>query len=442
MYIGRDGRYVFAADSAPRTPPLHNSTTSRTLNLKSEFDISIVTDIWDESFEPESPPPLPVVIFDGSFDEDLKIAREEFDLKLASGPSEPDFGECSDSEYSSTAASENIVKEPTSINQRKEISATIFHGTTSIPITIIVTTPIEETPHSLDDPPVLQRHALRFPGASRDVDPFQNVNPSLLMPPTDTQLDPRKLRKAQEFREIRKWLITVLNSKGDQFPRKLRLRMMDIYCIRDFDLSPGMIAKFNAEVHDEYGPLRQQDEGIDDARSLSILGAAFRSQIEAVSPRMEKVVPLPVPPSRQRQLGPARKLDSKKQELAKVEKVRRPETLSREEPSTEFLPSWLGPLISTSTSSGDSLLSDQQYLKRAYSAPNLKASRPNLASTDSTHSVPSMRPRGSTLAGEDIKTKQSGNKRSSFISGAFGAMRDAMKSKQRELSKKRSWDGR
>jgi hypothetical protein len=295
---------------------------------------------------------------------------------------------------------------------------------------------------------MLQRNATKFPLATLNSDHFNNVNQSLLMPPTDPQLDPRKLRKAQEFREIRKWLITFLNSKGDRFPRKLRLRMMDLYCIREFDLAPEIVARFNAELQDEGVALEQQDEGMDDAQSLSILGAAFRSQIEELTPRKEKVIPLPVSPSWQRQGSPPKKAETQKAKTKKPESVKpkkesRPVTPVKEEIDMDLVPPWLGPLISTSASSRDSLLADQQYIKRAYSAPNLKAARLQLNSTDSTHSVPGLRPRGITVTGEDAQRKQFGTKRSSFISGAFGFMKEAMRRpSKRELRKKKSWDDR
>lgn len=442
LYIGEDGTYRFNSDRTSYTPRSRQSRTPPILNLRGAYNISAPADLWDDSFEPESPPPLASPGFDDSFADDLINARTEFDIK-SSQSSEKDSGNYSDSEYSSTDVS---VAQPANsgvTNRLREISATVFQSTASVPITIIVTTPLEEIPDPVTNPPVLQRNSARFPLATLSSDHFNDVNPSLLMPPTDNQLDPRKLRKAQEFREIRKWLITFLNSKGDRFPRKLRLRMMDLYCIREFDLAPGIVAKFNAEVQDEGVDLEQQDEGMDDAKSLSILGAAFRSQIEEVTPKKEKVGPLPVPPSPQRHGSPPKKLEKKKPESIKPKKESRPATPVKEEMDMDLVPSWLGPLISTSTSSRDSLLSNEQYLKKAYSAPNLKGSRPHLTSTDSTHSVPGLRPRGSTVAGEDARRKQFGNKRGSFISGAFGAMKDAMRRpSKRDVQKKKSWDDR
>ena len=440
LYIGRDGQYRYTADHPPCTPRSRNSKPRPTLDLRPEYNNAAPADIWDDFFDPESPPPLPKAVFDDSFDEDLKNARAEFDVTI---PSEKDFGPYTDSEYSSTNVSEDHVQNPSPTKPKHEISATIFHSSKSIPITIIVTTPIEEVPDPIDNPLVLSRSSGSFPLATLNPEPFNSIDTSLLMPPTDNQLDPRKLRKAQEFREIRKWLISFINSKGDKFPRKLRLRIMDLYCIREFDLAPKIVAKFNAEMQDEGVALDAQDEELDNAASLSILGAAFRSQIEEVTPKREKVVALPVPPPWQRQGSPLKKVETKKTEPTKVAKDSRPTTpTAEEELDMDLVPSWLGPLISTSTSSRDSLLSDQQYLKRANSAPNLTASRPHLSSTDSTHSVPGLRRRGSTVAGEEDKRR----KRNNFISGAFGAMRDAMsvRSSKREgkIQRKKSWDGR
>jgi hypothetical protein len=435
LYIGKDGTYRFAADHPPHIPRSLKSKSPPALDLGADYNISVPADIWDNSFEPESPPPLPTPSFDDSFDSDLKNARSEFDVTITP---EKGFGKYTDSEHSLTDVSEDS-QDPKAAKCLKEVSATIFQGTSSIPITILVTTPIGEIPDPLDTPPTLQRNAASFPLATLNSDQFTNVNPSLLMPPTDKQLDSRKLRKAQEFREIRKWLITFLNSKGNRFPRKLRLRMMDLYCIREFDLSPEIVAKFNAELQDEGVASEQQDEGMDDAQCLSILGAAFRSQIEEVTPRKEKVTPLPAPLSWARQSSPLKKSEAKKSEPTKPAKAVR-EILSsspaKEELEMDLAPSWLGPLISTSSSSRDSVLSDQQFLKRASSAPNLQPSRPKFSTTDSTHSVPGLRPRGSTVVGGQSKGKRSGSKRGSFISGAFGAMKDAMSGRSSKREEK------
>jgi hypothetical protein len=112
------------------------------------------------------------------------------------------------------------------------------------------------------------------------------------MPPTEHQIDTRRLRKAQEFREIRKFLIHFMNAKGDQFPKKLRSRMMDAYAITDSDLSPAVVARFNDlgnEVRDEGVALEQLgmnelDKETTDAEDLQILSMAFQSRIPMVTP--------------------------------------------------------------------------------------------------------------------------------------------------------------
>lgn len=442
LYIGENSQYRYAADqvTVSYTSGRRDSKARQILDLRSEYNKSAPADIWDDTFEPESPPPLSKHGFDVSFDEDLKNARAEFDVTISA--EKEDLTQYTDSEYSSSDIAEDHVQDRTSTQRKNEISATIFQSSTKAPITIIVTTPIEEIPDPVDRPPVLKRTSASFPLAPLNSDRLNNIDTNLLMPPTDNQLDQRKLRKAQEFREIRKWLIIFINSKGDKFPRKLRLRMMDLYSIREFDLAPEIVAKFRAEMQYEGVTLDAQGGELDDAASLSILGAAFRSQIEEVTPRKEKVIALPVPPSWARQGSLPKKLGTKKPEPGKVAKESRPSTPAKEELDVNMVPSWMAPLISTSTSSRDSLLSDQQYLKRAYSAPNLKPSRPHLQSTDSTHSVAGLRPRGSTVDGEQVKR----TKRSNFISGAFGAMRDAVsgRSPKREdkVQKKKAWDSR
>jgi hypothetical protein len=298
---------------------------------------------------------------------------------------------------------------------------------------IIVTSPDEDAPELLQTRPTIQRKSVSAPLLNTNSGPQNDFNTTLLMPPTDNLLDSRKSRKAQEFQEVRKWLIIFINSKGDKFPRHLRLRMMKAYSIHDSDLAPEIIAKFHAEVQDEGVALEEGEE--DEAASMRILGAAFRSKIEEALPKREPVVPFSLSPPPSWQTNSSTRLKTGKAEFIKIKKESRPATpIKDEDLDIDLVPSWLGPMISTSTASRDSLLSDQQYLKRAYSAPNLKPSRPHLTSPSSTKSIPGLRARGRSINGVETKMK----KRPNFISEGFGAIRDALggKSKDRELKRK------
>ena len=438
LQIGKNGVYILTSGPTSPAPLSRQPKTPPTLDLKSVCN-PVLTCLWDESFEPESPPPLLKPSFDEAFAEDLINARTEFDVK-------PSRSSEQDSKYSSTDAIEHEAKDSTSAEPLREISATILRSSDSIPISIIVTPPFEEIPELVTSPPVRARNVANFPLVKLNFSHLADVNPSFLMPPTDNQLDPHKLRKAQEFRKIREWLINFLNSKGDRFPRKVRLRMMGLYCIRDFDLAPDIVAKFKAEMPDEGVSSGHQGEGVDDAQSLSILSAAFRSQIEEVIPRKDKVVSLPSPHSRQRQASLPKKVEIHKQVSLSFKDENRPAASTKlsatENIDMSLLPSHLGPMISTSASSSDSLLANPQYLKRAYSAPNLK-SKTRLHSTDLMSSVPGFRPRGSTVSGDEAQIKQSGPKRGNFISEALGTMRYAMsRQSKKEIRKKKSWADR
>ena len=413
LQLRKDGTYRIISS---RTPP------ERSWHTKVLPAINIVSEPLDSrgySLRPESPPPLLFPGFNESVAEDLINARMEFDIQ-ASRYSEQDSGTDKYSTYRSTDISEDQGKNPSRIDYVGEVSTTIFQSSANVPISIIVTEPPKEISEPVNSPP----------------------NPQFLMPPKDNQFDPCRLHEAQESREIREWLITFLNSKGDEFPRKVRLRMMDLYCIREYDLAPEIVAKFDAEVQDEGATSEQQYESVDDEESLSILRAAFRSQIEEIVAKKEKIVPPPLPPSLERQGSPLKKVETKDAEAVMARKESRQPTPAKDAMTEDFdidlEPPWFEPLISTSASSRDSLLTDQRYHKKACSASSLTGSQPQLNRTDSTHSLPGLRPRGSKVAEENAQRKQSGPKRSSFLSGAFEAMRDAMRRPPKKESKKNS----
>ena len=54
----------------------------------------------------------------------------------------------------------------------------------------------------------------------------------------------RRLRKARECEEIRRFLIGFINTKGVKLPGNLRTRIMSIYGITDGDLDPAVVQKF------------------------------------------------------------------------------------------------------------------------------------------------------------------------------------------------------
>lgn len=83
-----------------------------------------------------------------------------------------------------------------------------------------------------------------------------------------------------------------MNTKGDQFPKKLRSRMMEGYSISDSDLDPEIVRKFKEEgARDEGVALGADVEGGSDAEDLSLLQMAFRSQIPVVTPTPQTVHP-------------------------------------------------------------------------------------------------------------------------------------------------------
>lgn len=62
---------------------------------------------------------------------------------------------------------------------------------------------------------------------------------------------------------------------------------------------------------------------------------------------------------------------------------------------------------------------------------------------DSTQLVPGLRPRGGTFAGEDAQRKRVESKRSSSITGALGAVKDAVwRPPKRDLQTKKAKDVR
>lgn len=142
-------------------------------------------------------------------------------------------------------------------------TSTLFESSSTVPITIVVTTPTEEFPGEDEG----NSAGSFFPGPS--IRKFRNdstmslpaihtpfvLDRNLLMPPINSQVDTRRMRKAREFEDIRHFLIGFLNTKGSQLPRTLRTRIMSVYGITDANLDPKIVAKFGGEGMD-------LDEGI------------------------------------------------------------------------------------------------------------------------------------------------------------------------------------
>jgi hypothetical protein len=271
-------------------------------------------------------------------------------------------------------------------------------------------------------------------------------DPSRLMPPTEQQIDARRLQKAREFREIRKFIIQFMNMKGSQFPKKLRYRMMEAYSIADSDLSPETVAKFNdVEIKDEGVELEQpstQDEGKEhsDAENLRILEMAFRSQIPVVTPKRDVLGGVDaVPPHRSR-------IGQRPNTMQNPRRASTGRSLSQVVDDEDIPLGWLAPMITSSSSTTDlSSMKQEHRIKKSDSTPNFQRT-PERA----TPPVPPV-PNGLAVAGRRRNTGELTNiplenklrivesqtriKRSGIISGAFGAVREAMggSSKSRKL---------
>ncbi|PVH89091.1 hypothetical protein DL98DRAFT_95928 [Cadophora sp. DSE1049] len=361
-------------------------------------------------------------------------------------------------------------------HRTKSSSSTIFQQSLSAPITIILTTPDSDPPsphlplpssalssNAKQDQcsPSLQRPSmsksksymatrptrsfstpsipslasaqhLLSPNSSTtslpstsSLSPFPD--PDKLMPPSEQALDINRLRKAQEFREIRKFMIGFLNAKGHTFPPKLRVRIMAGYGIEERELDPETVKRFALS-----DSVTKTDEGValdgmgledgkgkemSNADNLRILSMAFQSQIPLVTPHLEeayvKAVPGRLPRNSARSLREEREMRLLGRTL-----------------STSDLPL----RQSTSRSQVWNHNSDYGSLKASASVPDLSRRRPT---TPDVASMPkSISGRASGPAGKmhvvgdrkqmGIVEQQTRIKRQSIISGAFGAVREAM----------------
>jgi hypothetical protein len=173
-------------------------------------------------------------------------------------------------------------------------TSTIFLNSPSAPVTIIVTTPEEDSP----DPPAsnsFQEIRARRTGsvtcpppyfprkeARMSTESLFTPDTSRLMPPTEHQLNQSLQYKGREFHEARKFIIMLLNAKGDQLPEKLRLRMQNMYLINESDLDPSVVARFTSDPsRDEGVALASEGYAGTEADDFRILERAFRSQMPA-----------------------------------------------------------------------------------------------------------------------------------------------------------------
>jgi hypothetical protein len=355
-------------------------------------------------------------------------------------------------------------QQPT-LKRRSTSSATIFENSKLAPVTIIITSPEEEGPPS---PPLWApspyntfNEIRRSRSGSTTSLPSTRHSPSMsneslslpdpnrLMPPTEQQIDARRLQKAREFREIRKFIIQFMNMKGSQFPKKLRYRMMEAYSIADSDLSPETVAKFNdLEIKDEGVELEQlgmQDEGKEhsDAENLRILEMAFRSQIPVVTPKRDVLGGVDAVPPYRARIG---------QRLNTIQNPRRASTgrpLSQVVDDEDIPLGWLAPMITSSSSTTDlSSMKQEHGIKKSDSTPNfqrtLERTAPPEPPVPDGLAVAGRRRNTGELSSMPLENKlrivesQTRIKRSGIISGAFGSVREAMRgsSKSRKLMAK------
>jgi hypothetical protein len=265
-------------------------------------------------------------------------------------------------------------------------------------------------------------------------------NTSLLMPPTERQIDQHRLRKAKEFREIRKFLINFINTKGDQFPKKLRSRIMDLYSINEGDLDPDTVARFDLEIQDEGVALEQfgiyDIKNSSDADDLKILAMAFQSQIPFVTPTREQAQLNAVPPFKNGSMNRRSTLSTRSET--------RLETRHEED---EIPPPWLGPSIdvpesepSTPAENSCPAIPPAHRLTKSTSEPNMqRGPKPTSKApppvpplpTSCDNSVARVRSNTLTAGKQDVGKQllivehQTRLKKQNIISGAFGAVREA-----------------
>lgn len=414
-------------------PPLH-APRPRTVKPRQSLDFDgdykrspqfdSVVEKWDDFEIPESPPPVPTQFLN----QDSDSGSSETIVAPAKSPSKDHFQDASFDYKQAMVAYISTGHLPTpDSSKREQVNRTpASNNLLSAPITIIVTspspTPDQEQrpagqPHERQDSSIMSRN-IRKSAINSNPTPYKphlNLDTSRLMPPPDHQVNVRKLRKVDEFGEIRSFLINFMNARGDQFPKKLRKQMMELYGIQEAELAPELKAKFERE-QDEGVALDQQKEtseegknGSSHAESLEILKMAFRSQMSEFAPKIARR-PGDVAITHRSRTSSIIKTQSPRPPLPSPEE-------EEEEEEDNIPPTWLAPLISRSAAEHP-----QHLLRQSYSAPSLhsRPQRPPSKTTRSSSSIPTIRDRHDSL-----KLKQTRVKRG-LISGAFGAVREAM----------------
>jgi hypothetical protein len=522
---GKKRNEVYIKDIEVPIPTPIWAENARTKSLADLENTPAVEVLWNDPAPSREPPTIPRMVTSRELEEKPTIRcvtnplakRRRSIMRPKENEEKNSFGE----EYNPAVVqyvSDGYFQDPRSLKRRDESTSTVFQNSPLAPVTIIVTTPEEDEIHSPSPEPE-PRNSFNSIRASRTGNPNasttslpttrlsqcfstdslplphpKRLDPNRLMPPTEHQIDTRRLRKAQEFREIRKFLVHFMNAKGDQFPKKLRSRMMEAYAITDSDLSPEVVARFynqgNGDIKDEGVALEQLginelDKDTTDAEDLRILSMAFQSQIPVVTPSRETALvdtippnasintirpwgtsvskpapPLPssnkatvrTTPARSSKPSPPRRMETAPPP-PKAEKrmSAAPPRAEKREKKTEDEPlNWLGPLISTSSDSNWSLplVDDSDYrsrLQKTQSQPNMSR-RPTGDSPPPMPALPNSalavkgrgRGRGESLTGRGEMGVDGMEKaihvarvrRSGIISGAFGAVREAMGGKK------------
>jgi hypothetical protein len=499
---------------------------ARTKSLADLENTAAVEVLWSDPAPSREPPTIPRMVTSHELEEKPTIRCVTNPLakrrRSIMRPKENEEKNSIEEEYTPAVVqyvSDGYFQDLRSLKRRNEGTSTVFQNSPLAPVTIIITTPEEDDIHSPSPEPEpwnsfnsirasrtgnpnasttslpTTRLSRRFSTDSLPLSQPKRLDPNRLMPPTEHQIDTRR-RKAQEFREIRKFLVHFMNAKGDQFPKKLRSRMMEAYDITDSDLSPEVVARFhnqgNGDIKDEGVALEQLginelDNDTTDAEDLRILSMAFQSRIPVVTPSRQTALvdtthpnvsmnavrprgtsvskpapPLPgsnnatVPPTPARSSRPS---PPRRTETAppppKAEKrmSAAPPRAERKEKKTEDEPlNWLGPLITTSSDSNWRLplvddSDSRSRLQKTQSQPNMSRrltgdSPPPMPGLPNSALAAKGRGRGSgrgeSLAGRGEMGVDGMEKaihvarvrRSGIISGAFGAVREAMGGKK------------
>ncbi|KAF4630052.1 hypothetical protein G7Y89_g8092 [Cudoniella acicularis] len=310
-------------------------------------------------------------------------------------------------------------------------SCTLFEYSPTAPITIILTTPDDDTPPPTPRPTSERKnpfHAIRSIRTSTPIPPMPPTNSSTvglsppldrtrLMPPSERSLNSRKIQKAQEFREIRSFMINFMNTSGDTFPMKLRFKMMDMYCIREGDLDPDMSqSMLPKKLHPQLpGPSPPNAPKRYKSASRRVGQTNIPPTIRAIappspSPSPTLALPSPSPPP--------------------------PPVPSKDVPSPpdprpyeDDLPlAWLAPMISTS-SSDPSYFDPTHSLRKARSAPNLNKNLPLLNFDENGEPIPAspyQLGKGFNRSDTALPDSSPQKKRNSILTSTFSAVRLAL----------------